>query len=202
MTTGAHDAGGGFGRSAGANAARGIMVIVAAVIVGVLLMNRGLDDDGANTAGAATGDTGTEATETADGATDDGSTTDGSTIDDAADGTAPDSSTTLPPPRDPSQVAVLVLNGANGVPGVAGRGTDVLKTQNYLTKDPKDADVDGPSVVLFQPGFESEAIAVAAAFGVDPALVVQPFDVATSPVADTQGANVIVRIGNDGLITV
>lgn len=202
MTTGAHDAGGGFGRSAGANAARGIMVIVAAVIIGVLLMNRGLDGDGANTAGAATGDTGTEATDTADGATDDGSTTDDSTTDDAADGTATDSSVTLPPPRDPSQVAVLVLNGANGVPGVAGRGTDVLKTQNYLTKDPKDADVDGPSVVLFQPGFESEAIAVAAAFGVDPALVVQPFDVATSPVADTQGANVIVRIGNDGLITV
>ncbi len=199
MTTGAHDAGGGFGRSAGANAARGIMVIVAAVIVGVLLMNRGLDGDGANpnTAGAA---------ENPDATTGDtvatGDTTPGQTTETVPGGETTTTTAALPVPRDPSEVSVLVLNGTNGLPGVAGRGTDVLKTKNYLTKDPKDATVDGASVVLFQPGYESEAIAVATAFGVDPALVVQPFDAAASPIADTQGANIVVRIGADGLIKV
>lgn len=195
MTTGAHDAGGGFGRSAGANAARGIMVIVAAVIIGVLLMNRGLDGDGAkpNTAGAADAPDDTAAT---------GDTTPGQTADTVAGGDTTTTTAALPVPRDPSEVSVLVLNGTEGIKGVAGRGTDVLKIKNYLTKDPKDALVNGPSVVLFQAGYESEAIAVATAFGVDPALVVQPFDVATSPIADTQGANIVVRIGSDGLIKV
>ncbi len=202
MTTGAHDAGGGFGRSAGANAARGIMVIVAAVIVGILLMNRGLDGNGSSdgTAAAVSGDQ--DATDATDDTTVDATTP--TTDDSPAAGadTTVAGAVPLPAPRDPSQVAVLVLNGADGAQGVAGRGTDVLKSQNYITKDPKNADVNGPSVVLFQPGYESEAIAVATAFGVDPAAVVQPFDPATSPVADTQGANVIVRIGNDGVIKV
>ncbi len=199
MTTGAHDAGGGFGRSAGANAARGIMVIVAAVIVGVLLMNRGLDGDGANpnTAGAseAPDDTSGDTAATGD-------TTPGQTTDTVAGGDTTTTTAALPVPRDPSEVSVLVLNGTDGIKGVAGRGTDILKIKNYLTKDPKDALVNGPSVVLFQAGYESEAIAVATAFGVDPALVVQPFDAATSPIADIQGANIIVRIGSDGLIKV
>ena len=191
MTTEAHDAGGGFGRAAGANAARGVMVIVAAVIVGVLL-----DGDGAspNTAGAS------EAPDSDAAAT--GDSADDSTAETVPDGGTTTPSAALPAPRDPSEVSVLVLNGTNGLPGVAKRGTDVLKIKNYLTKDPKDAVVDGASVVLFQPGYESEAVAVATAFGVDPALVVKPFDAAASPIPDTQGANIIVRIGADGLIKV
>jgi hypothetical protein len=191
MTTGAHDAGGGFGRSAGANAARGVMVIVGAVIVGLLLMNRGLGSDQAE----ATGQTEVEAVAT-------------EPITDAApvESTTTTSTTTAPvalgAPRDASEVAVLVTNGTDGLKGIAGRGTDILKTNNYITRDPKNADVVGPSVILYTEGFEAEAAAVAAVYGVDPSLVVQPFDPANSPIADIQEADIIVRVGNDGVIQV
>lgn len=196
MTDGAHDAGGGFGRSAGANAARGVMVIVAAVVVGLLLMQRGLSDSG---------DTATDAGTAADADSGDGVSDDTTTDTVTSDSTLPSSSlppTTLPAPRDPSEVKVLVLNATDGVKGAAGRGTQRMLENNYRTGEAKDAAADGPSAILFQPGFESEARAVAAVFGVDPEALVRPFDAAASPIADTQQANIIVVIGNDGLIQV
>lgn len=204
MTDGAHDAGGGFGRSAGANAARGVMVIVAAVVVGLLLMQRGLSDTSTTAAGgsAASDAEGAEAGdaagtgETADGATGD------TTADDAATASSSTTSTTLAPPRDPSEVKVLVLNATDGVKGAAGRGTQALLASNYRTGEPDDATANGPSMILFQPGFEAEARAVAELFGVDPAALVQPFDAAASLTDDTQESNLIVVIGNDGLIQV
>lgn len=198
MTDGAHDAGGGFGRSAGANAARGIMVIVAAVIVGVLLMQRGLSDG--DVAADNTSDSAESDAETPAG--DDETSDSGDTPEDSATTSTTGADTTLPAPRDPSEVKVLVLNGTDGLAGVAGRGTEVVLAANYRTGEPENADVVGPSVVLFQPGYEAEAKAVAELFGADPDAVVQPFDAATSPVPDTQEAHVIVRIGNDGVIQV
>ena len=192
MTAGAHDAGGGFGRSAGANAARGIMVIVAAVVVGLLLMSRGLSDRGGEADAAASSTTATTA-ET-EPAVSESSTTTQTVME--------ETTTPLEPARDPSEVAVLVLNGTDGLKGVAGRGTEKLKESNYVTRDPKNADVVGPSVILFTDGFEAEAIAVAEVYGVSPDAVVKPFDPATSPIADTQDADIIVRIGNDGVIQV
>ncbi len=192
MTTGAHDAGGGFGRSAGANVARGVMVIVGAVIIGLLLMNRGLSD---NRAGASATDEPTEATAT--------TLADDTTVSSQSTTTATtEPPTTLGAPRDPSEVAVLVVNGTENLKGVAGRGTDILKTSNYITREPKNADVNGPSVILYTDGYQAEANAVAAIYGVDPATYVQPFDPASSPIADTQEANIVVRIGNDGVIQV
>jgi hypothetical protein len=194
MTTGAHDAGGGFGRSAGANVARGVMVIVGAVIVGLLLMNRGLSSD---------------SSAEADVASDESASADGSTDETNVEEAPPETTTpvtetppTLGAPRDASEVAVLVTNGTDGLKGIALRGTDILKTNNYITRDPKNADVVGPSVIMFTEGFEAEANAIAEVYGVDPAVVVTAFDAATSPIADTQDADVVVRVGNDGVIQV
>lgn len=192
MTTGAHDAGGGFGRSAGANVARGVMVIVGAVIVGLLLMNRGLTDNRAS-ASSTNDATATTPTTTAEEAAPASSTT---TTE------APGTTTTLGAPRDPSEVAVLVINGTENLKGVAGRGTDALKTSNYITRDPKNADTNGPSVILYTEGYQAEANAIAAIYGIDADVYVQPFDAASSPIADTQEANIVVRIGNDGVIQV
>lgn len=208
MTAGAHDAGGGFGRSAGANAARGVGVIVAAVLLGILLMSQGLgesveaasDDDttseSTDTDATTDGDAAaTEATET----TDDGVATDAAGDDAAADEAVVEAPAVA---RPPAEVTVLVLNGTNGLQGVAGRGSAVAENAGYLTADPKNADVDGPSVILYTEGYEADAIALAGVYQVDPALTVQAFDPANSPIADTQGANVIIRVGNDGVIAV
>lgn len=197
MTAGAHDSGEGFGRSAGVNAARGIAVIVGAVLLGVFLMVRGVDDDAV--------------------AADETTTT--TVADDAGDGgeePAEDVITTLPPDdgagaatddtlgaqRSPAEVLTLALNGTEPrESGVAGRTRDRLQAAGYLAADPKNADTSGPSVILFVEGYESDARAIAEIFGVDADAVVAPFDPATSPIADTQNANVIVMAGSDGVIT-
>ncbi len=199
MTAGAHEAGGGFGRSAGVNTARGLAVIAVAVVVGLLLMREGLAE---RTEAAATTDT----TTAPDNSADDNLVTDPETdtADEAEEAPVEETTTTAAPAvaRPPAEVTVLVLNGTNGIKGVAGRGTAVVTGAGYVGASPKNADVDGPSVVLYVEGYEADARAVAAAFGVDPDAVVAPFDPATSPIADTQGANVIVRVGNDNVIQV
>lgn len=197
MTAGAHDTGEGFGRSAGVNAARGIAVIVGAVLLGVFLMVRGVDD---NSVAASESPTTTEATDAAD----------------SSEGEAPvDSVTTLPvedatavtddtlgAQRNPAEVLTLALNGTDPIQsGVAGSTRDRLSAAGYAVAAPKNADTAGPSVILFVEGFESDARAIAELFGVDPAAVVKPFDAATSPISDTQSANVIVMAGSDGVIT-
>lgn len=193
MTTGAHDAGG-FTKSAGASAVRGVLVIAAAVVVGVLLMGRGLSDTNIEAVAAEKADT-----TLPEGGADGDSTTTTPT-------TEPTSTTEAPPAepqlRDPSEVAALVLNAAEGKPGIAGRGTDVLKPLGYVTLKPENATVDGPTAILFAEGFAAEAAAVAEAFGLDPTTYVKPLDPANPPVDDTQAANVIVIIGVDGAIDI
>ncbi len=197
MTAGAHDAGGGFGRSAGTNAARGIMVIIAAVVVGLLLMWRGIGNDDTVAADGADG-----SSETADG---DQAPTEGDVVTTTTAETIPETTTTAAlVARDPSEVRVLVINGTDEpkVKGLGGRGTDLLKPFNYVTLDTKNADVNGPSTIFYAAGYEAEAAAVAAVFGVDPAAVLQPLDPVNPPIAATQDANIIVRIGSDGVIQV
>lgn len=200
MTAGAHDAGGGFGRSAGVNTARGIGVILVAVVVGLLLMREGLAE---RTEAAATTDTTEVTTDESDQnlVTDPDADADADAADDAV---VEETTTTTEAAvaRPPAEVKVLVLNGTNGIQGVAGRGTAVVTDAGYIGAEPKNAEVDGPSVVLYVEGYEADARAVAAAFGVDPDAVIAPFDAATSPIADTQSANIIVRVGNDGVIQV
>jgi len=192
MTTGAHDAGG-FTKSAGASAVRGVMVIAAAVIVGVLLMGRGLSDTSIEAVAAEKAET----TLPDDG---DGAAAETTTTTEATTTTEPEPDE--PKLRDPSQVAALVLNAAEGKPGIAGRGTDVLKPLGYLTLKPDNATVDGPTAFLFVEGYAAEAAEIAKAYGLDPTTYVKPLDPAAPPVDDTQGAKVIVVIGNDGAIDI
>ncbi len=197
MTAGAHDAGGGFGRSAGVSTARGIAVILVAIAVGLLLMREGLAERTETVAQ-------TDTTTAQEPAADENLVTEPDDGDDDAEAEVAETTTTTEAAvaRPPAEVSVLVLNGTNGIKGVAGRGTTLITDAGYIGAEPKNADVDGPSVILYVEGYEADARAVAAAFGVDPDAVVQPFDPATSPIADTQGANIIVRVGNDGVIQV
>lgn len=209
MTAGAHDAGGGFGRSAGTNAARGVAVIVVAVLVGLLLMFRGLSDS--NEVAASGGEGSTPSSNVTDPNTTEPDDTDPSTTDPVPEGTegtegeGPGTQDTPPldPPRDASEVRVMVLNGTDAnqrVAGIGQKGTDVLKPFNYITLDPKNADTNGPSKVFYAEGYEAEAIAVAQAFGADPAAVVEALTAENSPITNTQDANIVVRIGSDGAI--
>ncbi len=195
MTQGAHDAGGGFGQSAGGNAARGAMVIVAALLLGFVLLQQGLTgSNGDDTAAAGTTNS-TTATEGSPGTT----SIDNPETSAPVETPAP----TLGASRPAGEVAVLVLNATDGpVAGIAGKGSDKLKTNNYITRDAKNATQPGPSAVYYAEGFEAEARVVAEVLGVSPDAVVSALDPATVPIADTQSANIVVVVGNDGVIVV
>ncbi len=101
----------------------------------------------------------------------------------------------------PSEVTVLVLNGA-GAKGIAGRGSAILQEAGYEVLAPRNANFLGPSKIFYTEGFEEAANGVAGAYSVDAAAVVAPLDPANPPINDTRGADVIVVVGEDGLIQV
>ncbi len=197
--------GAGFAPPAGANVMRGLIVIGIAVLIGVGLMARGITSDDATTVEASTEADATAADETAtdDGTTDDGTVTEEPEVaDDAA--TATETPTEAAPVtlRDPSEVAVVVLN-ANGGRGIAGDATQKLDARNYVTKEPRDANSTGASTILYLEGYEADAAEIARVLGVaDPAGVIALLDpastAATSP--KRQDAQVMVFVGNDGII--
>lgn len=203
MNTGAHD-GGEFVRSVGSNAAKGIGVIVAAVLVGVALMWLGYADDTVNAtaddSGAVAGDDGTSDGETSET---DGSTTTGDSSTTTTASTT--TTTTAPPPstRPQGEVTVLVLNAAENKPGIAGRGTEIVAQAGYETLKASDAGSDQATAVQYAPGFEADAVAVAQVFGLDEGVVApfsDPLNIRNPDRAE--GADVIVLIGLDNKIDI
>jgi hypothetical protein len=167
-----------FNRSAGGAMARGVALVVAAVLIGVVLLNQ--TDDPGVTAVATSGTTTTTSTTAAPvkGAT----TTTTSTAPKAA--------------RNPSEVTVMVANGS-GVTGAARTVSTKVAAANYLTAPPADAaTVAAASTVYFLPGYELDAKAVAALFKPVPKTAPMP---ATPPVkaGGLGAAQVLVVIAVD-----
>lgn len=170
------------------NPARGVALVVVAVVIGLFLLRNGLDTSEAITSNPGDGEQATDS-ETTDGteATDEG--TDGTT-------------TTTVAVRPPGEVPTIVLNDS-GAPGVAGIYTDALAAAGYTLTNPEGANADdtarpGDSAVteiFFAPGFEAEAAAVAIAIGA-PATVV-PTALPTVPPGPIASASVVVVIGTD-----
>jgi hypothetical protein len=227
-------------RLGGTDIFRGGMVILVAVVIGALVISRGLVDEpeaATEAAGAADQEEaaapdpaagaaeGTDGSVPADGQQasggSDGAGTGAAT--DAADGTAGstgsaeagsaatpgtvtpsgDAGTTTTTPlttvRSPSDVKVLVLNGA-GTQGIAAKGTEMLTAASYVMAAPKNADANGPSGIYHVEGYDVEARAVAAVFGPDLDALVQPLTADNQPVDDLQGAAIVVVLGTDDAI--
>jgi LytR cell envelope-related transcriptional attenuator len=160
--------------------ARGIVLLAAAVVLGLFLL-RALEDSGSDdvsTAQSGTTVAGGEASDTT-----------------AAEGDG-DTTTTETPLRQPAEIVVRVAN-VSGVAGSAGALTDQLAGQGYQTAEP----TNGPegqqldaTQVLFVDGFEREAGALAEQMGA-------PADGVTAmpaqPPIDPAGAQIIVLLGTD-----
>jgi hypothetical protein len=177
----ANDPGGGFARSTGTAAMRGIALIAVAVVIGFVLLSSGLDDE--DGVGVAAGDRETTTTTAATGT---GGTGGGTT------------STTSAVPKPPNEVRVLVANGS-GVQGAAGTMNEQLKAKGYIGLDPKNAAGNVPTtIVYYAEGFQREAAAVAQALGADPTTVQALPD--PPPLEDPSGlqdANVLIVLGPD-----
>ena len=163
---------GSFGRSAGGAMARGVALIVAAVLLGIVLLK-------------ATDEPAFEATGV-----------DRTTVPDVGHTTttAKGSSTTVSVAHDPSKVTVLVANGA-GINGLASKIGDKLKAANYVTAEPGNTKAPADeSAVYFSPGYEADANAVAALLTPAPKVAALPNP---APVADLKNAKVLVVAAAD-----
>jgi hypothetical protein len=177
---------GGFTRSAGAAAGRGVLLIVFALAIGILLLARAIDGDGGGSVQTA-GTNATAATAT--------------TVDPATQTTPVATTPTtaaLPPAHDPAQVPVLVLNGRE-VQGVARVNNEVLLRLGYngLPPDNTAAAVATTNVYFTDPAFQADAIKVAEALQVPADKVVALG--ATNLGIDLKTSKVVVVLGQDGL---
>jgi hypothetical protein len=154
--------------------ARGVALIVAAVLLGIVLLQA--TDDGEPFAGVDTSGSSTETTE-ATTVTVPGTT---ATSADAA--------------HNPAEVTVLVANGA-GINGLASKIADKLKAANFVTAEPGNTKAPADeSAVYFAPGYQADAEAVAALLSPPPKVAPLP---EPPPVDDMKGAHVLVVAAAD-----
>lgn len=158
-----------FTRSMLAAAARGLGLVAAAVAVGVILLD--VTEDVSAPPPAADLLAGDQETTT--------TTSEGLGLDAAR--------------RPNTEVSVLVLNGAR-IEGAAGEVTTRLQALGYATLAPGNAPPDPETLVLFKPGFEAEAAALAPQVS-DQALVEKLGD--PSPYAGTEQADLVVFLGTN-----
>lgn len=183
MSRGTHAAGdGSFGRSAGNAGLRGLALIVVAIVIGVVLLNR------AGSAGTGLSTVRQTSPTTAKPKKGHGTTT--------TTATPGALTTTTSPTRSPGTIRTLVANSTS-VAGQAGRYTKVVHGFGYNTLPAVDSSVRNlrTSIVYYAPGFNAEAAVLARKLGL-PKSSVLPMP-ATPPVVFINGASVLVVVGLD-----
>jgi cytoskeletal protein RodZ len=174
------------GSRTGATSARGIALLVGAVVLGIALLRA--TEPPSSLADAAEGPV-REAT-TAPPTTDEPEEAQSTTSSSSA------SSSTTEEPADEPAPRVLVANAANQ-PGVAGRLSTTIEAADLDVAAPANATVDVPtSTVYFAPGFEEAAADVAELFDPHPATAPLP-DPLPVAAGDLDEANVILVAGPD-----
>ena len=167
----------------GATSSRGIALLVAAVLLGIVLLKA---TDPPDSLADASESTLPDVTTTAPPANDE--------ADDPTTSSSSSSSTTADAPEEGA--LVLVANAANQA-GVAGRLSSTLEQADFTVAPPANASVDAStSTVYFSPGFEDEAAEVAELFDPHPATAPMP-DPPPVAAGDLADANVILVAGLD-----
>lgn len=101
--------------------------------------------------------------------------------------------------RPNSQVTVLVANGTE-ISGQAGRLTDRLRNQGFITQPAKNADPQVASTIFYRPGFAVEAEVVR--LTLDTSTTISPWPVPDPPIGadiDLGNVDVLVLVGGDSL---
>ena len=203
MTVTGRVGGGGLGPSNAAAAPRALLLIAVAVVLGLVLLWKGLD----TTPGIAVSPV----------ATDDGSAgsvgmveegpADLPMADEPVATTTPaptttTSTTAVPAPtRPPNQVRVLVANGS-GVPRGAATVTDVLSPAGYTTLPPANATPTDTSGIYYRSGYSGDARAVMELVAPSNPDLILPLpagglDVPDATLDRVANANVVVILGAD-----
>jgi hypothetical protein len=172
----------GAGARTGATSARGIALLVGAVVLGIALLRATDPPDSLADASEGPERTASTAPSTTEEEPDESTTSSSS------------SSSTTEPTGD--EALVLVANAANPG-GVAGRLSVVVEDGGFAIAPPANATVDAQtSIVYFAPGFEQAAADVAELFEPRPTTAPLP-DPPPVAAGDLAGATVIVVAGPD-----
>jgi len=174
---------GSFSRSAGIQAGRAAVLIGIAFLIGFLLLHR---VPGGASDSVSTGTVPQASLPTVPSPTRGVGSTPTIT-------SAPVASATTSTTRAPKNVNVLVANGT-ATAGLASRVTETLRAKGYNTLTPTDTSGQvTASMVYFEPGYGSDATAIARALGLSPTVVgAMP---TPSPVPSLGTANVLVVAG-------
>ena len=144
-------------------AARGAALIGIAVVLGIVLLQVVDEGSGGGAGGGQTTGTTPSGNQT--------TTTNGSGV------------------RPPEQVHVVVINGS-GLSGAAATKTNELRNLGYLVALPINGSPQGGSTVACKPGFDAEAITLAAAVGTGTQVVAYP---ATVPAGAESSDCIVIR---------
>ena len=195
---------GGLGPTNAAAAPRAFLLIGVAIVIGLVLLWKGLDTSpsGQAPAPSASAPT-TEAPDPGDAGTGAGSSSGSTDTTPTTAATTPTTvvpTTTAPPMPEPThapnEVKVLVANGS-GVSGAAGKVTDMLSPLGWAMESPANADKTSISGIYYKAGYARDARVVQEHFGEDPNILQQ---IPTSGLAVP--ANAEERVANADIIII
>ena len=182
-------------------APRAFLLIFVAVVIGCVVLWKGLDDD-LQTTGSDVSNLSEQVTQNIQQEPADLPPLDVPQISTTTVAVIETTTTTSLPPlptKPPSTVKVLVLNGS-GVGGAAGAVTNLLKPHGYTTLSPANGNVGEKSWVYYRPEFSPDAKGITDILGIMPDLLVpfpEELSVPDGSVDRVDTAHVIVFLGSD-----
>jgi len=153
----------------------GIVLIVAAVVIGVVLLAKGFSQEDSLVATAAPENDRTTTTVVTGGGVEETTTT------------------VVPVANPPANVTVIVANGS-GATGVAAANGEKLEAGGYTNTETTNAPTTATTSVYYAEGAQADAQAVATLLGFDQSTVTA---MPASPPVELAGATVLVVIGSD-----
>ena len=183
-------------------APRAFLLIFVAVVLGLVLLWKGLDDDLQN-AVSNTSNSSDQAAQMTGGQPADLPPLNVPEISTTTVAVVETTTTTSQPPlptKPPSTVKVLVLNGS-GVGGAAGAVTNLLKPHGYTTLSPANGNKDEKSWVYHKPGFSPDAKGITDVLEIMPDLLISypanELSVPEGSMDRVSNADVIIFLGSD-----
>lgn len=179
------------------NAIKGALLVAIGVLLGVLILGNGLSSPGGPSSVTVEQASGADATTTttAEGGDSTTTTAEGG----ATSTTLPTTSTSggpTPSTNPPNEVRVMVANGTD-IPGAASQVQSQLVALGYNALSPANGPPSEQSWSYYEPGYEADARAIANSLGMAQEQVAP---MPEPPPLDTLEADVLVLIGNDGLV--
>ena len=202
---------GGLGPSNAAAAPRAFLLIAVAVVIGLVLLWKGLDSTPGTVAPA--GAPAVAEPSTDESLADQGSDTPVDEMSASAGDTSSDQSTTTEAPAPtttedsfpeptyaPNEVKVLVANGS-GVSGAAGKVTDMLSPLGWAMESPANANKTSVSGIYYKVGYASDAQVIQEHFGEVPSILSQfptgGLAVPDSSLDRVDNADIVILLGSD-----